>query len=349
MGCLSERYRQSLQKEIPEIDALFGVGELKQILSELGVDFKKELLGERYISTPGHYSYLKIAEGCSRKCSFCAIPLIRGPHISRPSAEIIREAKSMVALGVKEINLISQDTTYYGLDRYHERRLPVLVNSLAQIQGLEWIRIHYAYPDGFPLRLLDVMSENRNVCKYIDIPLQHISSRILRSMKRSISGAKTEKLVETIRKKVPGIAIRTTFIVGYPGETKAEFRELLDFVKASRFERVGIFKYSHEEDTPAFLQKDNIPEKIKDQRAEELMQIQESISFSLNSAKIGQSLRVIIDKVNEENIIARSEFDSPEVDNEILISKKRHHVEPGEFRMVRVTGAENFDLYAELV
>ncbi len=349
MGCLSERYRQSLKEEIPEIDGLFGVGEIKQILNELGLDYKKELLGERFMSTPAHYAYLKIAEGCSRRCSFCAIPLIRGPHKSRPAVEIISEAKSLVASGVREINLISQDTTYYGLDRYHERRLPDLADHLAQIQGLEWIRIHYTYPDGFPLRLLDSMNRNRNICRYIDIPLQHISSRILRSMKRNISREKTEKLIETIRNRVPGIAIRTTFIVGYPGETEAEFRELMDFVKASRFDRVGVFIYSHEEDTPAYQLRDNLPVTIKSERAGELMQLQESVSFSLNTKKIGSTLRVLVDQVDDENIIARSEFDSPEVDNEIHIDRKSARVKPGEFRMVRVTGAENFDLYAELI
>ncbi|MEI6455864.1 MAG: 30S ribosomal protein S12 methylthiotransferase RimO [bacterium] len=348
MGCLSQRYKDSLRKEIPEVDAFFGVGDMKQILEEIGGDYRKELVGERRISTPYHYAYLKIAEGCSRKCSYCAIPLIRGPHLSRPASRIISEARSLIKSGVKEINLISQDTTYYGLDRYRKRRLPELTEQLAKIPGLEWLRIHYAYPDGFPLPLLDVMNRYENICRYIDIPLQHINNRILKSMRRNNSAEKTKKLIETIRRKLPGVGIRTTFIVGYPGETDTEFRELIEFIKEYRFDRVGVFTYSHEENTTIFSSKDDVPEKIKRQRADKLMTLQESISYELNSEKIGKTINVLIDRVGEDYITGRTEFDSPEVDNEILIKRNGKRIHPGEFHMVRVIGAENFDLIGEL-
>jgi ribosomal protein S12 methylthiotransferase len=349
MGCLSQRYKESLIHEIPEVDAFYGVSEMKQILADIGGDYRKELLGERLISTPSHFAYLKIAEGCSRKCSYCAIPLIRGPHISIPASRIISEARSLIKSGVKEINLISQDTTFYGLDRYNERRLPGLAEQLAKLPGLGWLRIHYAYPDRFPLSLLDVMNRQVNICRYIDIPLQHINNRILKSMRRNISAERTRKLIETIRSKVPGVGIRTTFIVGYPGETDAEFQELMEFVKETRFDRVGVFTYSHEENTNIFSSGDDIPERIKRQRADKLMMLQESISYQLNIEKIGKTIKILIDQVGEQYITGRTEFDSPEVDNEILIKRNGKKIQPGQFRLARIIGAENFDLIGELI
>lgn len=349
LGCLSERYKQQLELEIPEVDGYFGINELKQIIQEIGCNYKNELIGERSITTPSHYEYLKIAEGCIRKCSFCAIPLIRGKHVSKPIEDILNESKLLIKSGVKEINLISQDTTYYGLDLYHERRLPELLEKLASLYGLKWLRIHYTYPDGFPMRVLDVMNRHENICKYLDIPLQHINNRILRSMRRNISTNKTKKLIATIRNKVPGIAIRTTLMVGYPGETDKEFQELLDFVNEFKFDRLGVFTYSHEEDTEAYSLIDNIPDKVKKQRASDIMSLQESISYQLNTLKIGKTIKAIVDKVWEDHFTARSEMDSPEVDNEIIIKKTSGNLMTGQFYEVKIIGAENFDLYAELV
>ncbi len=348
MGCLSERYKSQLSTEIPEVDAFFGVNDLKKIVEHIGGQFKKELVGDRLISTPGHYAYLKIAEGCNRKCSFCAIPMIRGKHLSRPVEDIIGEVQKLVKTGIREINVISQDTTYYGLDLYKKQTLPKLLEALAQTDGLEWIRLHYTYPAGFPPDLLDVIRNNPKICRYIDIPLQHISDRILGSMRRGITAEDTKRLIDTIRNKIPGVSIRTTFIVGYPGETSREFNELRKFIETARFDRMGVFTYSPEEDTHAFGLKDNVSMNVKLRRAEELMTLQEEISLSLNSNKVGEVMKVIVDRAEGDYFIARSEFDSPEVDNEVLINSKSKSLETGTFCNVRITKAESFDLYAEL-
>jgi len=348
MGCLSQRYKAQLAKELPEVDAFFGVNELKEIIHELGGRYKQELHGERRTTTPSHYTYLKIAEGCDRKCSFCAIPLIRGKHVSRSMEDIIQETEFLVGSGVREINLISQDTTYYGIDLYNKRRLPELMNKLAMIPGLDWLRLHYTYPDGFPLKLLGIIKENPNICKYIDIPLQHISDRILRSMHRNITSLKTRNLIDTIRSAIPGITLRTTMIVGYPGETEQEFNELKRFVGEAKFERMGVFTYSHEEDTQAYSLRDDVPGKLKQGRANELMAIQEEISLEINTRRIGETMKVIIDEDWNGYYIARSEMDSPEVDNEILIKKTGTPLTIGTFCQVKITAAESFDLYAEL-
>jgi ribosomal protein S12 methylthiotransferase len=348
MGCLSERYTSKLREEIPEVDAFFGVNDLKKIISHIGGTYKSHLIGERKLTTPAHYSYLKIAEGCDRTCSFCAIPMIRGKHASRPMEEIVAEASRLVKAGVKEINLISQDTTYYGLDLYKKRLLPELLENLSNLSGLEWIRLHYTYPDGFPPELLDVVRSHPNICNYIDIPLQHISDRILKSMRRGMDGTSTRKLVDTIRMAIPGVAIRTTLIAGYPGETEKEFRELRSFIEDSRFDRLGVFSYSHEEDTGAFMLEDSVSERRKKDRVGELMSIQEGISLSLNNEKVGQQMRVMIDRLEGGFYIARSEFDSPEVDNEVLVPKTDIALVPGTFSSVKITRAESFDLYAEL-
>jgi ribosomal protein S12 methylthiotransferase len=348
MGCLSERYTSKLRQEIPEVDAFFGVNDLKKIIRHIGGTYRSQLIGERIITSPAHYAYLKIAEGCDRKCSFCAIPMIRGRHVSRPIGEIVSEATRLVKAGTREINLISQDTTYYGLDLYKRRRLPELLDTLAGLEGLDWIRLHYTYPDGFPIELLNVMRSHANICNYIDIPLQHISDRILKSMHRGMDGLTTRKLVDTIRETIPGVAIRTTLIAGYPGETAIEFRELRKFIEEYRFDRLGVFSYSHEEDTGAYTLKDTVSEKCKRERVGELMAVQEEISLSLNQKKVGQHMKVIVDRREGDFYIARSEFDSPEVDNEVIIQKDDRELLPGSFCQVKITRAESFDLYAEL-
>ncbi len=348
MGCLSERYRELLAKELPEVDAFFGVNELSRIVERVGGKFRKELLGERLLTTPSHYTYLKIAEGCDRHCSFCSIPAIRGKHISRPMEEIIREAAILAGKGVKEINVISQDTTYYGLDLYKKRMLPELLEQLAGLPGLEWIRLHYTYPDGFPAELLEVIKRHDNLCNYIDIPLQHINSRILNSMKRGIGKKQTLDLVTLIRKQLPEGVIRTTLITGYPGETKKDFEELKEFIGFCRFDRLGVFSYSHEEGTGAFSLKNTVPDKVKQERAAILMEMQQDISFELNAGRVGTLMKVVIDKEEEEYYIGRTEFDSPEIDNEVLIPKENKHLEIGSFYQARITGADNFDLYAEI-
>jgi ribosomal protein S12 methylthiotransferase len=348
MGCLSERYREQLAKELPEVDAFFGVNELARIVERVGGKFRKDLLGERILTTPSHFAYLKIAEGCDRHCSFCSIPSIRGKHISRPLEEIIREATILAAKGVKEINVISQDTTYYGLDLYNKRRLPELLEQLAGIRGLEWIRLHYTYPDGFPVEVLEVIKSHQNLCKYIDIPLQHINSRILKSMKRGIDKQETLDLVKLIRKKIPEGVIRTTLITGYPGETKKDFGELKEFIGLCRFDRLGVFTYSHEEGTGAFSLKNSVPDKVKQERAAILMEIQQDISLELNTARVGSIMKVVIDREEEEYYIGRTEFDSPEIDNEVLIPKESKHLQIGSFYAARITAADNFDLYAEI-
>ncbi len=349
MGCLSERYLTKLKEEIPEVDAFFGVNDLKKIISHIGGTYKTQLIGERRLTTPSHYAYLKIAEGCDRKCSFCAIPMIRGAHVSRPMEDIISEASRLVKAGVKEINLISQDTTYYGLDLYKKRLLPELLDTLAGLDGLEWIRLHYTYPDGFPPELLEVVRSHVNICNYIDIPLQHISDRILKSMHRGMDSKSTRKLVDTIRLAIPGVAIRTTFISGYPGETQKEFVELRNFIEDTRFDRLGVFTYSHEEDTGAYKHKDSVSAKVKTERVGELMSLQEGISLSLNQEKVGTTMKVLIDRSEGDFYIARSAHDSPEVDNEVLICRgEDNSLVPGIFCNVKITRAESFDLFAEL-
>jgi ribosomal protein S12 methylthiotransferase len=348
MGCLSERYREQLAKELPEVDAFFGVNELSRIMDRVGGKFRKDLLGERMLTTPSHYTYLKIAEGCDRHCSFCSIPSIRGKHISRPMKEIIREAEFLAGNGVKEINVISQDTTYYGLDLYKKRMLPELLEQLAAIPGLEWIRLHYTYPDDFPVELLEVIKRHDNLCKYIDIPLQHINSRILNSMKRGIGKKQTLDLVTLIRKQLPEGVIRTTLITGYPGETKKDFEELKEFVDHCRFDRLGVFTYSHEEGTGAYTLKNTVPDKVKQERAAILMEMQQEISLELNTGRVGTSMKVVIDSEEEEYYIGRTEFDSPEIDNEVLIPKVRKRMEIGSFYHARITAADYFDLYAEI-
>ncbi len=348
MGCLSQRYKEELSKEIPEVDGYYGVNDFTPILGELGIDYKKELLGERMLTTPMHYAYLKIAEGCNRKCSFCAIPLIRGKNISRTIESLVEEAEWLVSKGTKEIILIAQDLTYYGMDLYKKRMLAELLEKLAVIKGLEWIRLHYAYPASFPMNVIEVMKKHSNICKYLDIPLQHISDDILSSMKRNITGAQTIDLIKKIRAKVPEIAIRTTLITGYPGESLKDFNDLKKFVKESRFERMGVFVYSPEENTSAFELKDSIPQKIKQQRLEELMALQQSISAEINQAKVGNTYKVIIDRKEGEYWVGRTEFDSPEVDNEVLVSVNNKGLKLGNFYNISITKAEDYDLYGEV-
>ena len=349
-GCLSERYREDLENEIPEVDAFFGTRELPRLLKTLKADYKQELVGERLLTTPSHYAYFKIAEGCDRPCSFCAIPLMRGKHVSTPIEELVASAKSLAAKGVKELILIAQDLTYYGLDIYKKRALADLVSQLSDIEGIEWIRLHYAFPSGFPMDVLDVMNEKSNVNFYLDIPLQHGSTKILESMRRGITREKTEALVEEIRAKVPNIAIRTTLIVGYPGETKAEFQEMYDFVEKMRFDRLGVFTYSHEENTHAFSLKDDVSEKTKKDRADKIMELQSGISYELNQEKIGKTFKVLFDRVEGDYFIGRTEFDSPEVDNEVLVKKEGDvFVRIGDFANVEITSADHYDLYGKLI
>ncbi len=349
-GCLSERYREDLENEIPEVDAFFGTRELPRLLKTLKADYKQELVGERLLTTPSHYAYFKIAEGCDRPCSFCAIPLMRGKHVSTPIEDLVASAKSLAAKGVKELILIAQDLTYYGLDIYKKRALADLISQLSDVEGIEWIRLHYAFPSGFPMDVLDVMNEKSNVNFYLDIPLQHGSTKILESMRRGITREKTEALVEEIRAKVPNIAIRTTLIVGYPGETKAEFQEMYDFVEKMRFDRLGVFTYSHEENTHAFSLKDDVSEKTKKDRADKIMELQSGISYELNQEKIGKTFKVLFDRVEGDYFIGRTEFDSPEVDNEVLVKKEGDvFVRIGDFVHVEITSADHYDLYGVLV
>ena len=348
-GCLSERYKDDLEKEIPEVDAFFGTRDLPRLLKTLKADYKHELVGERLLTTPTHYAYFKIAEGCDRPCSFCAIPLMRGKHVSTPIEDLVKSAKSLAAQGVKEILLIAQDLTYYGLDIYKKRNLAELIDQLAAVEGIEWIRLHYAFPAGFPMDVLDAMVNHPKVCNYLDMPLQHGSTKILQSMRRGITREKTEALVETIREKVPGIAIRTTLIAGYPGETAADFDEMKDFVARMRFDRLGIFTYSHEENTHAHTLEDDVPEEVKRQRADEIMELQSGISYELNQEKIGKTFRVLFDRVEGDYFIGRTEFDSPEVDNEVLVKKAEGFVRLGDFAAVEITSADHYDLYGKLV
>lgn len=348
-GCLSERYKDDLEKEIPEVDAFFGTRDLPRLLKTLKADYKHELVGERLLTTPTHYAYFKIAEGCDRPCSFCAIPLMRGKHVSTPIEDLVKSAKSLAAQGVKEILLIAQDLTYYGLDIYKKRNLAELIDQLAAVEGIEWLRLHYAFPAGFPMDVLDAMVNHPKVCNYLDMPLQHGSTKILQSMRRGITREKTEALVETIREKVPGIAIRTTLIAGYPGETAADFEEMKDFVERMRFDRLGIFTYSHEENTHAHTLEDDVPEEVKRQRADEIMELQSGISYELNQEKIGKTFRVLFDRVEGDYFIGRTEFDSPEVDNEVLVKKAEGFVRLGDFAAVEITSADHYDLYGKLV
>ena len=348
-GCLSERYKPDLIKEIPDVDQYFGTTELPQLLKVLGANYKHELIGERLTTTPKNYAYLKIAEGCDRPCSFCAIPLMRGKHRSTPIEDLVTEAKKLAANGVKELILIAQDLTYYGLDLYKKRSLAELLRALVKVEGIQWIRLHYAFPTGFPMEVLDVMKEQPKICNYLDIPLQHISNKILKSMRRGTTQKKTTKLLQAFRNAVPQMAIRTTLIVGYPGETEADFQILKKWVEAMRFERLGCFTYSHEENTHAFKLEDDVPAEIKQARANEIMALQSQISWELNQAKIGQTMAVVIDRKEGQYFIGRSEFDSPDVDNEVLIDASKVYLKTGEYTTVCITDAADFDLYAEVV
>ena len=348
-GCLSERYKPDLQKEIPNVDEYFGTTELPGLLKALGADYKHELIGERITTTPKNYAYFKIAEGCDRPCSFCAIPIMRGKHRSTPMEDLVTEAEKLAAKGVKELILIAQDLTYYGLDLYKKRNLAELLQKLVKVEGIEWIRLHYAFPTGFPMDVLEVMRNEPKICNYIDIPLQHIADPILKSMRRGTTKAKTTKLLEEFRAAVPGMAIRTTLIVGYPGETEEDFQTLKQWVKDMRFERLGCFTYSHEENTHAYNLEDDVPEEVKMDRANQIMEIQSQISWELNQEKIGKEFRVVIDRKEGGYFVGRTEFDSPDVDNEVLINAEEGYLRTGEFFHVRITAAEDFDLYAEVV
>lgn len=347
-GCLSERYRGDLEQEIPEVDAWFGTMELPLILRKFDADYKSELIGERLLSTPSHYAYLKIAEGCNRTCSFCAIPLMRGAHVSKPIEELVAEAEKLVRSGVKEIMLIAQELTYYGLDLYKKRRLADLMNALADVKGLEWIRLHYAYPTKFPLEILEVMKQRDNICNYLDMPLQHISDPMLKAMKRQITRQEILDLVKSIREQVPGICLRTTLIAGFPGETLEDVEDVKRFLEEVRFDRVGVFTYSHEEGTSAYGLEDNIPAAEKERRAQDIMETQQEISLEKNQEKVGQVFRVIVDKKESGRYLARTEFDSVEVDNEVIINTDRK-LKPGEFVNVRITKAFDYDLEGEIV
>lgn len=346
-GCLSERYKEDLETEIPDVDAYFGTRELPRLLKTLKADYKKELIGERLITTPNHYAYFKIAEGCDRPCSFCAIPLMRGKHRSTPMEDLVKNAKALAAQGVKELILIAQDLTYYGLDLYRKRNLDELLRRLSDVEGIEWIRLHYAFPTGFPMEVLKVMREKENICNYIDIPLQHISDPILKSMRRGTTQQKTDDLIKRFRQEVPDMAIRTTLIAGYPGETEQDFEVMRRWVEQTRFDRLGIFTYSHEENTHAFHLKDDVPEEVKAERANAIMEIQGDISFELNQKRVGNTYKVLFDRAEGDHFIGRTEFDSPEVDNEVLIPKS-DFVRLGDFANVHIMRAEHFDLFGEL-
>ncbi len=349
-GCLSERYKTDLEKEIAEVDAYFGTRELPKMLKTLKADYKHELVGERLLTTPQHYAYFKISEGCDRPCSFCAIPLMRGNHISEPIENLVKRAKELATKGTKELLLIAQDLTYYGLDIYKKRELAKLIDKLSEVEGIEWIRLHYAFPSGFPMEVLDVMKNKPNVCNYLDMPLQHISDNMLKSMRRGITKQKTIDTVNQIRDTIPNIAIRTTLIAGYPGETEQDHEEMLHWVKNTRFERLGIFTYSHEENTHAFNLKDDVSEKLKRKRADEVMKIQQEISYQLNQQKIGKIFKVLIDKKEGDYFVGRTEFDSPDVDNEVLIKATNNlYLSRGSFVNTKIISATDFDLYAEVV
>ncbi|MDX1653151.1 MAG: 30S ribosomal protein S12 methylthiotransferase RimO [Brumimicrobium sp.] len=348
-GCLSERYRSELETEIPEVDAYFGTRELPRLLKTLKADYKHELVGERILTTPSHFAYFKIAEGCDRPCSFCAIPLMRGGHRSTPIDDLVSQARGLAAKGVKELMLIAQDLTYYGLDIYKKRNLAELIDRLSDVEGIEWIRLHYAFPTGFPMDVLDVMRNRSNVCNYLDMPLQHGSTRILKAMRRGTTREKTEALIEEIRNRVPDVALRTTLIAGYPGETEADFQEMFDWVEKSRFDRLGIFTYSHEENTHAFNFKDDVPDKLKRERADAIMELQSGISYELNQQRIGKNYKVLFDRAEGDYFIGRTEYDSPEVDNEVLVKKANAYVRIGDFANVLIESADHYDLYGSLI
>lgn len=349
-GCLSERYKDQLEEEIPDVDAYFGTKDLPNILRTLNADYKHELVGERLLTTPNHYAYLKIAEGCDRPCSFCAIPLMRGKHRSTPIEDLVTNAKSLAKKGVKEIMLIAQDLTYYGLDLYKKRALAELLKELCKVDGIEWIRLHYAFPAGFPMDVIEVMKQEKKICNYLDIPLQHGSTKVLKAMRRGTTREKTTQLIHDIRSIIPNIAIRTTLIAGYPGESQEEFQEMYDWVEEMKFERLGIFTYSHEENTHAYKFDDDVPPKIKKERADSIMELQSRISYELNQKKVGKKFRVLIDRAEDNFFIGRSEFDSPEVDNEVLIEKNSNtYCRIGDYVDVKILKADHFDLYAELI
>src|ERR1700743_1305801 len=347
--CLSERYKPELEAEITNVDAYFGTNDLQNLLHSVGADYKHELIGERLLTTPSHFAYFKIAEGCNRPCSFCAIPLMRGKHASTPIDQLVANAQSLAKNGTKELILIAQDLTYYGLDLYGKRNLDELLRRLSDVNGIEWIRLQYAYPSGFPMEILDVMNERANICKYLDMPLQHISDNMLKSMRRGISKQKTIDLVNQIRDKVPNIAMRTTLITGYPGETEQDFAEMAEWVEETRFDRLGCFTYSHEEKTHAYSLVDDVPEDVKQECADTIMEIQQGISFEKNQEKIGQTYKVLIDKKDGNYFVGRTEFDSPEVDNEVLIDASKHYATVGSFVNVKIDSAEDFDLYGQIV
>jgi len=347
-GCLSERYRPDLEKEIPEVDAYFGTRELPRLLKTLKADYKHELIGERLLTTPHHYAYFKISEGCDRPCSFCAIPLMRGNHVSIPMENLVSQAQSLAKNGTKELMIIAQDSTYYGLDLYKKRNLAELLEKLSEVEGIEWLRLHYAFPTGFPEDILDVMAANPKICNYIDMPLQHITDNMLKSMRRGTTKQKTIDLVNKIRDKVPNIALRTTLISGYPGETEHDFEEMLQWVKDTRFDRLGIFPYSHEENTHAYNLTDDVPQEVKDERAEAIMDAQASISFEMNEAKLGKTFKVMFDRKEGDYFVGRTEFDSPEVDNEVLVKAKDNFVRIGDFANIKISHAEAYDLFGNL-
>lgn len=348
-GCLSQRYKDDLEKEIPEVDAYFGTLELPGLLAKLNADYKHELIGERVTTTPQHFAYLKISEGCNRTCSFCAIPLMRGKHVSRPIEELVKEAKNLARFGVKELILIAQELTYYGLDIYKKRELPQLLHALADVEGIEWIRLHYAYPSKFPIEIFDAMAERPEICNYLDMPLQHANNAVLERMRRQITREETVELVKIARQKIPNLTLRTTMLVGFPGETEEEFQDLCDFVQEMRFDRLGVFQYSHEENTRAYEWEDDVPAEVKAERANRLMEIQQEISFEKNQEKIGQTLKVLFDRKEGEYFIGRSEGDSPEVDNEILVAAANNYVRIGDFAQVKITDALEYDLIGEIV
>lgn len=348
-GCLSERYKPELQSEIPNVDAFFGTNDLPDLLSSIGADYRHELLGERLLTTPSHFSYFKIAEGCNRPCSFCAIPLMRGKHVSKSIDDLVKEAKFLASNGTKELILIAQDLTYYGLDIYGKRNLSDLLRHLSDVEGIDWIRLQYAYPSGFPMDILDAMNERSNICNYLDMPLQHISDRMLTSMRRGTSKQKQIDLVNKIRDKVPDIALRTTLICGYPGETEEDFQEMFEWVEETRFDRLGCFTYSHEEKTHAHSLEDDVPEEVKQDRVDQIMEVQQGISYEINQEKVGNTYKVLVDRVDGDYFIGRTEYDSPEVDNEVVLEAKSNYARIGDFVQVKVDRAEDFDLYGNIV
>jgi len=346
-GCLSERYKPDLEKEIPDVDQYFGTHDLPVLLKALEADYKHELVGERLTTTPKHYAYMKIAEGCDRPCSFCAIPLMRGGHKSTPIEDLVIEAEKLAAKGIKELILIAQDLTYYGLDLYKKRALADLLKELVKVEGIEWIRLHYAFPTGFPVDVLEVMRNEEKVCNYLDIPLQHINDEVLKSMRRGTSHKKTTDLIHKFREEVPNMAIRTTLICGYPGETEAQFQEMKQWVQEMRFDRLGAFAYSHEENTHAYKLEDNVPEDVKEARVAEIMDVQGQISFELNQERVGKTFKVLFDRKDGNYFVGRTEFDSPDVDNEVLVDAREHYIRVGEFAQIKITEAGDYDLYGE--